>query len=72
MSWISSCLVERQKHIHIADQTKNRWRAGVGDSEEDNKQIKLGKRRQGELGSRGSHHCPAANVTSSQATMAHK
>lgn len=41
-------LAERQKHIRIADQSKNSWkavdaykRAGIGDSEEDNKRIKL-------------------------------
>ena len=39
---------ERQKHICIADQAKNSWkavdaykRAGLGDNEEDNKRIKL-------------------------------
>ena len=41
-------LAERQKHIRIADQAKNSWkavdaykRAGLGDNEEDNKRIKL-------------------------------
>jgi len=41
-------LTERQKHIRIADQAKNSWRAveayrraGIGDNKEDNKRIKL-------------------------------
>jgi len=41
-------LAERQKHIHIADQSKVSWRAvaaykklGIGDNEEDNRKIKL-------------------------------